>query len=107
MNFVETLIHEGNRIAIVSGEGSVGAVETYHGARTMRAIKERLTRQIVSGVRWADSIRALIALGVERFIEAGSGTVLAGMMKRIDKRFKVLAAGKPEEIAAMADAEGK
>lgn len=53
MNFVETLIHEGNRIAIVSGEGSVGAVETYHGARTMRAIKERLTKERCGGARWA------------------------------------------------------
>ena len=64
-------------------------------------IKELLVKQVTSSVRWTDSVRTLIGLGAERFIEAGNGGVLAGLMKRIDKRFKVLPAGKPEEIAAI------
>jgi [acyl-carrier-protein] S-malonyltransferase len=52
------------------------------------AAKERvralLVRQVSSPVRWEDSIRRMIELGVERFVELGPGTVLLGLLRRID-----------------------
>ncbi len=45
----------------------------------------RLIDQVVSSVRWEDSIRYLIEQGFTRFIELGPGTVLSGFVKRIDK----------------------
>jgi [acyl-carrier-protein] S-malonyltransferase len=48
-------------------------------------IRARLTDQVVSSVRWEDSIRYLIDQGFTRFIELGPGTVLGGFVKRIDK----------------------
>lgn len=49
-------------------------------------IRELLVKQVVSPVRWEESVRWLIAsLGVEQFYEAGPGRVLRGLLKRIDR----------------------
>jgi [acyl-carrier-protein] S-malonyltransferase len=48
-------------------------------------IKAKLVEQVVSSVRWEDSIRYLIDDGFTRFIELGPGAVLSGFVKRIDK----------------------
>ncbi|HEX2093569.1 MAG TPA: ACP S-malonyltransferase [Longimicrobiaceae bacterium] len=44
-----------------------------------------LVRQLTSTVRWTDSVRTLLQLGVTRFLEVGPGKVLTGMLKRIDR----------------------
>lgn len=49
------------------------------------AIRDALIRQITSSVRWVDCIRRMRELGVEEFVEVGSGKVLAGLCKRIDR----------------------
>ena len=42
----------------------------------------------VNPVRWEDSIRWLLANGVTEFTEVGPGKVLAGLLKRIDRKAK-------------------
>jgi [acyl-carrier-protein] S-malonyltransferase len=49
-----------------------------------------LTMQVSGSVRWEESMRLLLADGVTRFIELGSGDVLAGLLKRIDKAARVV-----------------
>jgi [acyl-carrier-protein] S-malonyltransferase len=49
-----------------------------------------LTMQVSGSVRWEESMRRLLADGVTTFIEVGSGEVLAGLMKRIDKEARTL-----------------
>jgi [acyl-carrier-protein] S-malonyltransferase len=49
-----------------------------------------LTMQVSSSVRWEESMRLLLEDGVNTFIELGSGDVLAGLMKRIDKSARVV-----------------
>jgi [acyl-carrier-protein] S-malonyltransferase len=49
-------------------------------------IRELLTRQVVSPVRWEDSMRWLIGQGHDMFHEVGPGRVLRGLMKRIDRK---------------------
>jgi [acyl-carrier-protein] S-malonyltransferase len=49
------------------------------------AIRAELVAQLTGSVRWTESIRYLLAQGVERFVEVGPGDVLAGLMKRIDR----------------------
>jgi [acyl-carrier-protein] S-malonyltransferase len=51
---------------------------------TETAIREELAHQIAAPVRWEASIRAMLAAGVNRFLEIGPGSVLTGMLKRID-----------------------
>jgi [acyl-carrier-protein] S-malonyltransferase len=44
-----------------------------------------LANQLVSRVRWTESVRKLITLGTTTFVECGSGEVLTGLLRRIDK----------------------
>lgn len=45
-----------------------------------------LAKQVVSPVLWEDSLRAMLADGIEQFYEIGIGRVLAGTMKRIERK---------------------
>jgi [acyl-carrier-protein] S-malonyltransferase len=47
--------------------------------------REALVRQVTGAVQWDRSIRALAALGVQNFVEVGSGKVLCGLMRQIDR----------------------
>lgn len=49
-------------------------------------IRDLLVRQVVSPVRWEDSIRKMLADGVDEFYEIGPGKVLRGLLKRIDRK---------------------
>jgi len=49
-------------------------------------IRENLVRQVVSPVLWEDSMRAMLAQGVDEFYEIGPGRVLRGLLKRIDRK---------------------
>ena len=54
-------------------------------------IREVLVRQLWQPVRWTQTIEALAARGVDRFVECGPGRVLAGLNRRIDKGLAVTA----------------
>lgn len=58
-------------------------------------IRELLTRQVVGPVRWEDSIRQMLRDGVDGFLEVGTGRVLRGTLKRIER--KVVAEGFGDE----------
>lgn len=47
-------------------------------------IRENLVRQVAGSVRWVDCVQTLSALGADTFIEFGPGTVLTGLIKKID-----------------------
>jgi [acyl-carrier-protein] S-malonyltransferase len=49
-------------------------------------IRNLLVKQVLSPVRWEDTLRGLIADGAERFYEIGPGRVLAGLMKRVNRK---------------------
>lgn len=46
-------------------------------------IRELLYRQVTSPVRWEESVRKMLADGVENFTEVGPGQVLTGLIKKI------------------------
>lgn len=48
-------------------------------------LREALKAQIVSRVRWEESIRTMLTAGIDTFIEIGPGTALCGMIKKISK----------------------
>ena len=48
-------------------------------------IKRLLVEQVYSPVLWSDSITWLIEQGVDTFVELGPGSVLAGLIKKIDR----------------------
>jgi len=49
-------------------------------------IRELLLKQLVSPVRWEDSLRYLLAQGYDQFYEVGPGRVLRGLLKRVDRK---------------------
>jgi [acyl-carrier-protein] S-malonyltransferase len=65
------------------------------------ALKEDISAQMQSRVRWVDSIRFMIERGVDTFLEVGTGTVLGGLIKRISPEAKVLPLGTPSDFDAL------
>ncbi|QDV66577.1 Malonyl CoA-acyl carrier protein transacylase [Rosistilla carotiformis] len=49
-------------------------------------IRSLLARQVVSPVRWEESVRQMIADGTQGFFEVGAGRVLRGILRRIDRK---------------------
>lgn len=70
---------------------------------TMRAqdIRENLAKQVTSSVLWVDSVRFMIESGVDTFIEFGPKKVLAGMIKKIDSKVKVLSIDKIDTLESV------
>lgn len=60
--------------------------------------RELLVRQLTSPVRWVAVERAMLAHDVAEFWELGPGSVLAGLMKRVDREVPVRALGAVKEI---------
>lgn len=52
-------------------------------------IKDKLIEQLISPVRWEESVRTLLELGVDTFIEIGPGKVLSGLIKKIDRSVSI------------------
>ena len=47
--------------------------------------RDALVRQVTGSVKWEQSVRLLIAKGVQTFVEVGPGKVLWGLMRQIDR----------------------
>lgn len=65
-------------------------------------LRDLLVKQVVSPVQWEDTIRYLISEGVDTFVEIGSGTVLAGLIKKIDKSVQVTSINSAAAALAVA-----
>lgn len=67
-------------------------------------VKPLLEKQVSSSVRWQQSVEAMLADGVDTFIEIGPGKTLAGFMKKIDRTARVLNIEKLEDVEKVAEA---
>lgn len=61
-------------------------------------VKELLVKQVSSPVRWQQCVERMLADGVDTFIEIGPGKTLAGFMRKIDRKAKVLNVEKVEDL---------
>ncbi|MEW5766451.1 MAG: ACP S-malonyltransferase [bacterium] len=61
-------------------------------------VKDSLIRQVVSPVRWEQSMRLAIREGVTTFIEIGPGKVLTGLLKKIDQSVKAFGVENLKEM---------
>ena len=73
---------------------NVSAVENSDGAR----VCEALTKQVSSPVLWLQTIENLIAKGVDTFIEVGTGKVLSGLVRQIDRSVRFLNVGDADSL---------
>ena len=64
-------------------------------------VKDLLARQVSSSVRWEQSVRAMLADGVDTFIEIGPGRTLAGFMKKITRDVKVVNIETLDDVKAL------
>ena len=64
-------------------------------------IKTLLVKQIVSRVRWRESVLYMIQNGVNEFIEIGPGKVLSGLVKRISDKVSSKSINTIEEIKSL------
>jgi len=57
---------------------------------TRETARDLLCRQIVRPVRWKETIERMAALGVDTILETGPKRTLSALIKRIDRRFRLL-----------------
>lgn len=67
------------------------------------AVKELLTKQVSSSVRWQQTIERMLADGVDTFIEIGPGKTLSGFMRKINKDVKTINIEKLEDLQKLAE----
>jgi len=60
---------------------------------TTEEVKEELLSQLCSGIQWQRSVEYMINQGVANFIEIGPGSVLTGLIRRINKDVKTINVG--------------
>ena len=67
-------------------------------------IKEKLLQQLYSPVLWEDTVRKLLDLGVDTFIEIGPGKVLSGLIKKVDRNVQLFAISDSKSIESTIEA---
>jgi [acyl-carrier-protein] S-malonyltransferase len=61
-------------------------------------IRSRLVEQVTGQVRWRETIEWMGGNGVSRLMEVGSGKVLSGLARRINRDLSSIAVGNPDDI---------
>jgi [acyl-carrier-protein] S-malonyltransferase len=64
-------------------------------------IRQRLVEQVTGTVRWRECVYAMSDMGVNVFVEVGSGKVLTGLAKKNAPEAKAMAIGSADDIAAV------
>ena len=62
---------------------------------------DALIRQVSAPVRWEDVIRQLASSGVRAYVEVGPGTVLSGLVRKIDREARVTNLQAPADLEAV------
>lgn len=68
---------------------------------TIQAVRDELSAQLTSPVRWTESVRVMVDAGVTTFIELGSKDVLSGLIRRIERSAARHVVDSPEGISAV------
>ena len=61
-------------------------------------VRELLAKQVCAPVLWERSMRHALAAGVTEFLEPGPGTILAGILRKIDPEATVRPAATPADL---------
>jgi [acyl-carrier-protein] S-malonyltransferase len=64
-------------------------------------IEQFLYRQLYSPVKWEDSIRNMVNVGVKKFYEIGSGKVLTGLIKKIEPEAELYNISTLEDVNSL------
>ncbi|MBX7173545.1 MAG: ACP S-malonyltransferase [Pyrinomonadaceae bacterium] len=69
-------------------------------------VGEALTEQVSSSVRWLQSVENLVKLGVNTFVEVGTGKVLSGLVKQINRDVRLLNVENSESLKSSLESLG-
>lgn len=69
-------------------------------------IRSRLVEQVTGQVRWRETVEWFGANGVDTLVEVGSGKVLSGLARRINRELASKAVGTPDDVAAYLESAG-
>jgi len=65
------------------------------------AIRQELREQMLSPVRWIDSMKKMLTMEIDMFVEVGPGKVLKGLMLRTNRQAQVFTTGSCQELDAV------
>lgn len=66
------------------------------------AAREALIRQVESPVRWQEAAERMVADGYDTFVEVGPGSVLTGLMRRVNRKLRLFNVENPEGVEKVA-----
>lgn len=75
-----------NNITIKDADIPVYANVTASAVVNKEKITDLLIKQLYSPVRFEESIKNIIAEGIDAFVEVGNGKVLSGLVKKVDRK---------------------
>lgn len=93
-----------SKVAVNAPSVPVVANVTVAPATEPDEIVQRLVEQVTGQVRWRETVEWFAASGVTTLVEAGSGKVLTGLARRIDKTLAGVAINGPADIEAFLQA---
>jgi [acyl-carrier-protein] S-malonyltransferase len=68
-------------------------------------IRRLLVEQLTSPVRWVASVSRMLTTGASRFLELGPGSVLGGLVKRVDRAVEVIPVGTADQVESLLSRE--
>ena len=83
LNYIKKIKFNSSNINIISNYSA-------ESSNNISIISQNLSKQMSNKVRWVESIKTLENLKEEAIIEIGPGKVLSGLIKRINKKFKLI-----------------
>ena len=81
----------------------IPVVGNVHGKPMLSAdeLRADIKAQMQSRVRWTESVQLMLTNGINSFVEAGTGEVLLGLIKRIDASTNRFPLGNPKDLIAL------
>ncbi len=92
MSSAAETLGEALKISEISGPGDIKTIANINAEyyKSAEEIAEGLIKQLTCAIYWQKCMEKLMADGVEEFYEIGPGRVLTGLMKRINRKIKVI-----------------
>ncbi len=86
--------------ACTIGTPAIPVVGNVHAKPMLAAdeLRADIKAQMQSRVRWTESVQLMLGNGIQTYVEAGSGDVLSGLVKRIDASAVRMALGNPKDF---------
>jgi [acyl-carrier-protein] S-malonyltransferase len=84
-------------------EPTIPVIGNVHANRLLTPdnLRADIKAQMQSRVRWTESVGTMSGMGIQTYVEVGSGEVLLGLIKRIDAKALRIALGTPSNFSAL------